>query len=191
MRYYFLLCLLVLAGVARAEGPVRIGVCNVGKVFESLDEKKAIEMGMKDNAAKHQAEVARRRKGIEDLSAQRDELRPDSPLYQQKTEELVTAATQLDVMVKLKEMELARLEKQHVAHLYDEIRAACKKSAEGHHLDLVVAERDAEAGREMSRVSGEQLKMMLSLSEVLFANQQVDLTEEIAMGMNREFATRK
>src|SRR2546423_11829590 len=101
---------------------------------------------MQENAAEQQAEVARRRKGIEDLSAQRDELRPDSPLYQQKTEELVTAATQLDVMVKLKEMELARLEKQHVAHLYDEIRAACKKSAEGHHLDLGVAERGAEAG---------------------------------------------
>src|SRR2546421_12300768 len=111
MRYYFLLCLLVLAGVARAEGPVRIGVCNVGKGFEPLDGKKAIEMGMKDNAAKHQAEVARRRKGIEDLSAQRDELRPDSPLYQQKSEELVRAATLLGVMVKLMEMGLSRLEK--------------------------------------------------------------------------------
>ena len=55
------------SGVARAEGLVRIGTCNVAKVFDSLDEKKAIEMGMKENAAKHQAEVARRRKAIEDL----------------------------------------------------------------------------------------------------------------------------
>lgn len=191
MRYYFLIGLLVFSGVTSAEGPVRIGVCNVSKVFDSLDERKAIEMGMKENAAKHQGEVAKRRKAIEELSAQRDELRPDSPLYQQKTEELVTAATHLDVMVKLKEMELARLEKQHVGHLYDEIKAACKKAAEAHHLDLVVAERPAEATREMNRLSGEQLKFLLSANELLYANQQVDLTEEIVLEMNKEFAGRK
>src|SRR5258706_8866309 len=188
MRYYFLLCLLVLAGVARAEGPVRIGVCNVSKVFDSLDEKKAIEMGMKDNASKHQAEVARRRKAIEDLSAQRDELRPDSPLYQQKTEELVTAATQLDVMVKLKEMELVKLEKQHTARLYDQIRTACKQTATAHNLDLIVAEHPPESSRELTRLSADQLRSLLSTSEVLYANNQIDLTQEIILALNKQFA---
>jgi len=191
MRYCFVLSCFLFASIAHADGPVRIGSCNVAKVFEGLDERKAIEMNMKSNAATHNAEVAKRRKAIEELSGQRDELRPDSPLYQQKTDELVTAATQLDVMMKLKEMELARLEKQHVAHLYDEIRAACKVAAAAHKLDLVVAERPGETGREMGKMSGEQLKLMLSLNEVLFANQEVDLTEEVVMGMNKEFAAKK
>src|SRR2546430_1338143 len=111
MRYHIVLGVCLLAAIAQADAPLRIGTCNVAKVFDSLDERKAIEMSMKSNAATHNGEVAKRRKAIEDLQAQRDELKPDSPLYQQKMEELVAAATQLEVMVKLKEMELVKLEK--------------------------------------------------------------------------------
>src|SRR5205814_8318427 len=104
---------------------------------------------MKTKAADHSAEVGRRRKAIEDLSAQREELKPESPLYQQKTDELISAATQLDVLVKIKEAELSRLEKQHTARLYDQIRAACKTGAAAHNLDLVVAERAPDSVRDI------------------------------------------
>src|SRR5204863_8086665 len=107
------------AALARAEGPVRVGICNVGKVLDGLDERKVIEAAMKAKGADHNAEVARRRKAIEDLSAQRDELKPESELYQKKTDELIAAATQLDVMNKIREAEFLRLEKQHTARLYE------------------------------------------------------------------------
>jgi len=188
MRYQIILAVLLFAATAGADAPLRIGTCNVAKIFDSLDERKAIETSMKENAAKHQGEVARRRKAIEELSAQREELRPDSPLYQQKTEELVTAATQLDVMVKLKDMELVRLEKQHTARLYDQIRSACKAAAAAHNLDLVVAEHPPESSREMTRLSADQLRFLLSSSEVLYANNQLDLTQEIILALNKQFA---
>src|SRR5437870_985515 len=113
MRYCSIFYFLLFAASAAGQAPLRIGTCNVAKVFDLLDERKAIELSMKNNAAVHNTEVARRRKAIEELGAQRDELKPDSPLYQQKTEELVTAATQLEVIIKLKEMELSKLEKEH------------------------------------------------------------------------------
>jgi Skp family chaperone for outer membrane proteins len=188
MRYQIILAVLLFAATADADAPLRIGTCNIAKIFDSLDERKAIETSMKENAAKHQGEVARRRKAIEELSAQREELRPDSPLYQQKTEELVTAATQLDVMVKLKDMELVRLEKQHTARLYDQIRSACKTAAAAHNLDLVVAEHPLESSREMTRLSADQLRFFLSSSEVLYANNQLDLTQEIILALNKQFA---
>jgi Skp family chaperone for outer membrane proteins len=189
MRYPFICFLFLFATLAHAEAPLRIGTCNVTKVFDSLDERKAVEMGMKSNATAHNTEVARRRKAIEDVQAQRDELKPESLLYQQKTEELVQAATQLEVMTKLKEMELLKLEKQHTARLYDQIRAACKQAAAAHQLDLVVAERPPEFSREMARLSPDQLRLLLSTSEVLYANNQLDLTEEITLMLNKQFAT--
>ncbi|HEV8605915.1 MAG TPA: OmpH family outer membrane protein [Tepidisphaeraceae bacterium] len=189
MRYPFICFLFLFGTLAHAEAPLRIGTCNVTKVFDSLDERKAVEMGMKSNATAHNTEVARRRKAIEDVQAQRDELKPESLLYQQKTEELVQAATQLEVMTKLKEMELLKLEKQHTARLYDQIRAACKQAAAAHQLDLVVAERPPEFSREMARLSPDQLRLLLSTSEVLYANNQLDLTEEITLMLNKQFAT--
>jgi Skp family chaperone for outer membrane proteins len=188
MRNHFIFSVLLFATISHADATLRIGTCNVAKVFDSLDERKAIEMSMKSNAATHNAEVAKRRKAIEDLQAQRDELKPDSPLYQQKTEELVQAATQLEVMVKLKEMELVRLEKQHTARLYDQIRSACKAAAAGHNLDLVVAEHPPESSRELTRLSADQLRLLLSTSEVLYANNQLDLTQEIILALNKQFA---
>jgi Skp family chaperone for outer membrane proteins len=188
MRYQFIFSFLIFATLCHAEAQIRIGTCNVAKVFDSLDERKAIEMSMKSNATTHNTEVARRRKAIEDLGAQREELKPESPLYQQKTEELVQAATQLEVITKLKEMELLKLEKQHTARLYDQIRAACKQAAAAHNLDLVVAERPPESSREMARLSPDQLRLLLSTSEVLYANNQVDLTEEITLMLNKQFA---
>ncbi len=188
MRYHILLSVLFFATISHADAALRIGTCNVAKIFDSLDERKAIEMSMKSNAATHNGEVAKRRKTIEDLQAQRDELKPDSPLYQQKTEELVTAATQLDVMVKLKEMELVKLEKQHTARLYDQIRTACKQTATAHNLDLIVAEHPPESSRELTRLSADQLRSLLSTSEVLYANNQIDLTQEIILALNKQFA---
>jgi len=160
----------------------------VAKVFDSLDERKAVEISMNNNATTHKTEVARRRKAIEELQAQRDELKPETAMYQQKTDELVQAATQLEVMVKLKEMELVKLEKQHTARLYEQIRTACKTAAAAHNLDLVVAERPAESSRELTRLPPDQLRLLLSTSEVLYANNQVDLTQEIILALNKQFA---
>ena len=187
MRYASVLIFLLLAGVCYAEGPLRIGTCNVSKVFEGLDERKTIDSDIRGKITAHNTEVARRRKALEELGAQRDELKPDSPLYQQKTEELVQAATQLEVMIKLKEMELVKLEKQYTARLYDQVRGACKAAAEAHKLDLVVAERPPESARELNRLSPDQLKLLLSTSEILHATNQLDLTQEIILAMNKSF----
>jgi Skp family chaperone for outer membrane proteins len=192
MRYHcVLIFLLFAAAAAHAQTPIRIGTCNVAKVFEGLDERKDIDARIKANVQAHNAEVSRRRKSLEEIQSQRDELKPDSPLYQQKTEELVQAATQLEVMMKLKEMELIKLEKQHTARLYEQVRAACKSAAAAHKLDLIVAERPPESSREIARLSPDQLKLLLSTSEVLYASNQHDLTQEIILTLNKQFAAPK
>jgi len=188
MRLHAIFCVLFLAAIVQADTQIRMGTCNVAKVFDSLDERKAVEISMNNNATTHKTEVARRRKAIEELQAQRDELKPETAMYQQKTDELVQAATQLEVMVKLKEMELVKLEKQHTARLYEQIRTACKTAAAAHNLDLVVAERPAESSRELTRLPPDQLRLLLSTSEVLYANNQVDLTQEIILALNKQFA---
>jgi len=191
MRLALIFTLLLCAHFCHADGPIRIGTCNVSKVFEGLDERRALDTDLRGKAAAHNSEVARRRKAIEELQSQRDELKPDSPLYQQKTEDLVQAATQLEVMMKLKEMEFIRLDKQHTARLYDQIRGACRLAAESHKLDLIVAERPPDSARELNRLSGDQLRLLLSTSEVLYATNQLDLTQEIILALNKQYAAKK
>ena len=46
MRYQIILAVLLFAATAGADAPLRIGTCNVAKIFDSLDERKAIETSM-------------------------------------------------------------------------------------------------------------------------------------------------
>ena len=43
--------------------------------------------------------------------------------------------------------------------------------------------------RDVNRVNIDQLRLILNTTEVLWANNQVDLTQEIILSLNKQFAT--
>src|SRR6266700_370232 len=115
--------MLLPAGVLKAQETVKIGVCNPAKVFESMDERKVIEDKMKSERDKATAEVNRRKQEVEDLQRQRNELRPESAIFQEKTNQMMEKAVQFEVWARLKEAEMGRTEKEQIKALYENEKA--------------------------------------------------------------------
>src|SRR4051812_4072899 len=100
--------LLPSATLKAQETVVKIGVCNPAKVFESMDERKVIEDKMKSEREKAAGEVNRRKQEVEDLQRQRNELRPESAIFQEKTNQMMEKAVQFEVWARMKQAEMDR-----------------------------------------------------------------------------------
>lgn len=172
----------------KAQEAVKVGVCNPAKVFESMDERKVIEDKMKSERDKATGEVQRRKTEVEDLGRQRNELRPESAIYQEKTNQMMEKAVQFEVWLKLKEAEMARTEKEQIKALYEKIRDSCKEVATEKKLDLILAERKPELPANMEKLTADQVRQIISANDVLYANERADITQEVIMRINKKYA---
>jgi len=171
----------------KAQEAVKVGVCNPAKVFESMDERKVIEDKMKSDRDKAQAEVARRKQEVEDLQRQRNELRPESAIFQEKTNQMMEKAVQFEVWARMKEAEMGRTEKEQIKSLYEKIRETCKEYAQEKKLDLILAERKPEL-QNMEKLTPDQVRQVISANDVLYANEKADVTQEVILRVNKKYA---
>jgi Skp family chaperone for outer membrane proteins len=150
--------MLLPSATLKAQEAVKVGVCNPAKVFEQMDERKVIEDKMKSERDKAQAEVARRKNEVEDIQRQRNELRPESAIFQEKTNQMMEKAVQFEVWARMKEAEMGRTEKEQIKTLYEKIRDSCKEVATEKKLDLILAERKPELPPNMEKLTADQVR---------------------------------
>jgi Skp family chaperone for outer membrane proteins len=180
----------LMAGPALAqEGTVKVATCNPAKVFEGMDERKVIEKTMKDERDKIEAEGKRRKAEIDQKVAERQGIKPDSDLYKQKNQEIMTLAVNLEVWVRLQQEEMARAEKDNIRSLFDKIKGAVKEVAEQKKIDLVLSERKPELPADLSQLKADQVRALLSQTDVLYSNDKVDITDAVVAILNKKFAT--
>src|SRR5207248_10836049 len=160
------LAMLLPSATLKAQDMVKIGVCNPAKVFEAMDERKVIEDKMKSERDKATAEVNRRKQEVEDLQRQRNELRPESAIFQEKTNQMMEKAVQFEVWARMKQAEMDRSEKEQIKALYDKIRDSCKEVATEKKLDLILAERKPELPANTERHNPEQGRNAIYASHV-------------------------
>ena len=180
--------LLLPSATLKAQEAVKVGVCNPAKVFESMDERKVIEDKMKSDRDKAQAEVARKKQEVEDLQRQRNELRPESSIFQEKTNQMMEKAVQFEVWARLKQAEMDRTEKEQIKTLYEKIRDVCKEVATEKKLDLILAERKPELPANMEKYTADQIRQIISANDVLYANEKADITQEVILRINKKYA---
>lgn len=182
--------MLLSATLAMAQDAVRIGVCNPSKVFEGLDERKAIEERMKADRDKIKVEAGRRQQDIKMMAGERDQLKPGSGLYDDKTNQLMRMTVDFEVWVRITEANLARQEKEQVIALYDKIRKACEEVAVAKKLDLVLAERKPQLPTDqaqMDKLTPDQVRAIISQNDVLYANDKADISADVVATLNKKF----
>jgi Skp family chaperone for outer membrane proteins len=182
------IALLALAPLAKAQEAIKVAVCNPGKVFESLDERKAIQDKMKGERDRVQSEAKRRDEEVKQLKLEREALKPESPQYAEKTQLLMQKAVEFEVWARIQEQEMAKREKDQVKALYDKIAAACKVVAEQKKLDLILSERKPEIPPDMSQLTPDQLRALLAQTDVLYKNEKADVTQAVIGQLNADYA---
>lgn len=180
---------LLAASAARAqEGGTRIGSCNPSKVFAGLDERKAIDDKLTDNRRKLKNEFDKKKAELVGIEQDRDQLKPESAAYREKSDQLLDKSIQLNVWGQLQEAQMARQDKEYTKALYDKIRDACKEIALEKKLDIILAERRPELPANMDKLTPEQVRGVLSQNDTLYMNDKVDITQAVILLLNKKYA---
>lgn len=184
---FAVLATLLLATAAHAQDVVRIGICNPGKVWEGMDERKAIQDKVVAEREKLKVEAARKKAEVEELQRQRNDLKPGSAQFEEKTRLMLEKAVEFEVWAKMKEAEVARQEKENIRALFDKIAEAAKQVAESRKLDVVFAERRPELAN-WDSLTPDQVRAVLSQRDVLYINEKADITEAVRLLINKQYA---
>lgn len=181
--------LLFAASAAHAQdAPIRIGVCNPAKVLKAMDEWKAFDDKMRNDGDKLKLEQVRRKAEVDELIKQRQELRPDSAAYKEKSKTVLEKSLEYDVWLQLMNLERARTQKDQLRALFDKIVEATKEVAETKKLDLVLAERRPELPEQLDQITPDNVLGALLQRDVLYSNNKVDITQDVIVAINKKYA---
>ncbi len=170
------------------DAPIRIGVCNPAKVLKAMDEWKAFDDKMRNDGDKLKLEQVRRKAEVDELIKQRQELRPDSAAYKEKSKTVLEKSLEYDVWLQLMNLERARTQKDQLRALFDKIVEATKEVAETKKLDLVLAERRPELPEQLDQITPDNVLGALLQRDVLYSNNKVDITQDVIVAINKKYA---
>ena len=162
----------------------RVAVCDVQQIFENLKEKVQIEADLQAMAEQLKEEEQQRGGMLRDLQHDLDLLIRDSEDYNGKIGEIERAAMELQVFRGLITQRINRERALKTGYLYrkmlDAIGSVAKESA----YDLVLFKERPANFRDTKR---EAINTAITLRKVLWAANELDLTEQVITKMNNTF----
>lgn len=165
--------------------PTAVAVVNIEEVVGALTEKQQLDAQMKAKRDGLAAEQNARQKRIEKLEFDLNALRVGSADYEAKQAELQKAVLELQVWVRFEQQKAARELGLQTERLYKKIVAGCQRVGQDSGYDLVLF-RESEV--EINNFeTPQQLQALIQLRKVLYASEQIDLTDEVIQRMNNEY----
>ena len=181
--------MLVTAAVSAQDAqPLKIALCNPAKVFEKMAERKAVEDRIRAERERVQREDTQKKAEITELRNQLPNLKPGTAPFAAKQKEVLEKLIEHEVWQKLKQAELARLEKEQIKGMFDKIADAAKDVAVARKIDVVFAERRPELENAMEQLTPDQVRQLLGQRDVLYANEKADITDAVALEVDKKYA---
>jgi Skp family chaperone for outer membrane proteins len=178
----------LLPALVRAQASIsKVAIANPVKIFNDIAETNDLKARMQSDQKNIEAEELRRRTQLNDLKAQRDALKPDSPQYAEKNKALLDASIQYEVWGRLTNMEIQRQQKQQIKTLYDKIRSAIAEVAVKKNIELVLAEQGIDLPADLEQINMDQLKVLINQRNVLYNTALVDISADVVATMDLKY----
>ena len=166
--------------------PTVVVVFNLQQVFDSFVERAVLRAGYKELEAEIDAERLVRKTNVEALIAAYDEAGDEDKnlLFDQIQQAMGEAEKYTEFTEREKDVEQSLI----LQSLFKDIKAAISTIAESNNYDLVIAsDESVELNPNLPfRATNEQI----SMHRIYFANDQIDITEQIITQMNLELDTK-
>jgi Skp family chaperone for outer membrane proteins len=180
------------ASIVSAQASIsKVAIANPVKIFNDIQETNDLKARMQSDQKNIEAENLRRQTQLNDLKAQRDSLKPDSPQYAEKNKALLDASIQYEVWGRLTNMEIQRQQKQQIKSLYDKIRGAIAEVAIKKNIELVLAEQGVDLPADLEQINMDQLKLLINQRNVLYSTQLVDISADVIATMDLKYKAGK
>lgn len=168
------------------EGAQKIATCNALKVLEGMQERRAYEAELQKKITKWDTDKRRRDADLAQLVRERDDLNPDSVLWQEKNNEYIKVGIETEVTLRAQQLELMRWQKTRLKQMYERIREATKEVATQKGIDLVLAERRSEL-QAMDALTVDQVKAIIAQNDVIFSGAKVDITQDVLIAVDKKY----
>jgi Skp family chaperone for outer membrane proteins len=187
-----LLCGLALpAAFAHAQGSnVRIAVVDAARVFNEMQETKDTQAQMQEERNRLEAVGKEKADELNKLKAQRDQLKPGAPGYEEMTDKLNDSYNDFQAWRASAQAKGERNQKRQVATLFQKLEAATSQVAQSQGYDLVLAKQQPQLPENLDAVKYEQVVQILSARNVLYAAPRADISNDVIQVLNTNYKGR-
>jgi Skp family chaperone for outer membrane proteins len=170
--------------------PVSIAIANPETIAEQIKEFKDLN-GQLDLDNKNFQQTLQDKKN--DLQAKQQALtflKPDSPEYAAKQDELLKASIEDDAWAKETQLAFETKEKTKIRDLFQEIQDAIAKVAQKDGYSLVIADQRPKVPDNLQGVTVDQLRASIAARTILYSDQSRDISGEVITLMDKDYANK-
>lgn len=165
-------------------GPTHnIAVVNLTAIFERYQMTRDLEQMFEERRQKVSAEAKDKRENINMLRNAILDIKPGTPDFVRREEELITAEIEFQAWLEIQERRLKEQHKSWLKMIYKNTQQVIAKIAEKNGIDLVLTYNDLEENAPDS-VS---FKQQILLRSVIYASERSNLTESVIEMLDKEY----
>lgn len=180
--------LLTIAAVQAQQGvqakPTAVAVVDLERVFESSKEKMQFDADQRTAREALQKSAESKQKAAEAMKADLDTLAPGTPAHEKKQQDLELAAVEFQAWSQYEQIKINRNAAVRIEGLYRKSVEAIDRMAREAGYDLVLY-RETQSRFQYENI--QQLLQQIGFRKVLYANDAIDITDQVVQRMNNEF----
>jgi Skp family chaperone for outer membrane proteins len=163
--------------------PARVAVCDVQEIYANYDRAKDLLTKLNDDRQAAQAENEKRGKAADALQAELTALKPGSPEYENRLNQMERMTIDRKVELQYQEALMLRKHRQMTAQLYSEILAMIGTAAREQGINLVLyRDRDLLETDETM-----ELLAQIRNRKVLYCDSSLDITQTVLARLNEAY----
>lgn len=188
----FLASVVVLSSTSAQNAPAvgsstTVAVCDVVQVFDNYARAKQLGNEFAERGKRLQAEDEQRVKAIENLSNELEGLMAGSREHDQRLNEVRRLTISRKVWMQF-QTELAQRDRMRLTKgMYNEIIAMVAKIAKQRGVEIVLYRKNEEQSAENMA----QMLQQMELRKVIYASNNVDITDSVLLGLNAAYRAEK
>jgi len=164
--------------------PTAVAVVNVQKVFNSLDEKGAIESQLKQRAKKLQKQEKQRQQKIQQMKSDLDMLKPGTQQYKQRQGKLERQVVDFEAWQKFRQQKMQQFRGVQMQNLYRKVAKVAGNVAQDNGYDIVLYD---EGSPNFNFQNMKQVSQMIQMRKVLWSKDELNISDQVIQRMNNNF----
>lgn len=165
--------------LAQTEPAVKIAIANTGRIFNEMQETKDLKASLEGEHGRLKAQEDERRKELEKLQNDRNQLKQDTPQWEELNNKLMDAVLEFQLWGQKTKARAERDQKRQLKQLFDHIEVAVGEVAKRDGYDLVIAEQRPELPENLDQVNFDTLRAMINSRNVLYAASKADISDAV------------
>jgi Skp family chaperone for outer membrane proteins len=169
---------------------VRVAIANPGRIFNEMQETKALKANLESEHGRLKQMEDERRKELQKLQEERNQLKADTPQWEELNNKLMDAVLEFQLWGQKTKAKAERDQKRQLKLLFDNIESAVAEVAKRDGYDLVVAELRPELPENLDQVTFDQMRIAMNSRNVLYASSKADISDAVIAMLDSKYKSK-